>query len=178
MGPFAQKQGRPVGEGSWGGEEAWEAGAGPGLSSWRGTWVFFMSKGVRGSRGVIWDRPKQGQKVCFRLKKKRSGYCPENVPEPGPRWGASLGAGGKGPGRSCALLTFAVLAAGSELSGDPSVRTGGFPRRPDIGPGHAVVTLCLLEPQLRDLWSGARGHRGASWGVGPPRPVSCFSAAP
>lgn len=124
MGPFAQKQGRPVGEGSWGGEEAWEAGAGPGLSSWRGTWVFFMSKGVRGSRGVIWDRPKQGQKVCFTLKKKRSGCCPENVPEPGPRWGASLGAGGKGPGRSCALLTFAVLAAGSELSGDPSVRRG------------------------------------------------------
>ena len=32
------------------------------VSSWRGTWVLFMSKGLRGPRGLFGGGPKQGQK--------------------------------------------------------------------------------------------------------------------
>lgn len=71
------------------------------VSSWKGTWVLFMSKGLRGPRGLFGGGPKQGQKFYI---KNCSGCCPENVPVPGQRWGTTLELGGKGAGRSRAQL--------------------------------------------------------------------------
>ena len=100
------------------------------VSSWRGTWVLFMSKGLRGPRGLFGGGPKQGQKFYI---KNCSGCCPENVPVPGQRWAPLWSWGGKAQGGHVPSCGFTVLATGSGWG-------GGFPRWPDIGPGYVVVT--------------------------------------
>lgn len=167
------------------------------MGGWGRAWALILERdlglvyeqGSEGSKRGHLGLSKAGSKGLFYIKKIPARVAVQRMfQNPGHiALGASLAAGGKGTGRSCAPLTFTVLAVGSGRGHHrvPSVRTGTshVGRTSALGTqlsrgAHFVTTLCLLEPQPQDLWNRARGHRGASWGVGSPSPVSCFSAAP